>query len=331
MEQPLVGSSAASASGLQARDSKLAFLDAKTLSEWIDSVDGLSSISVYLSIAELRADAEQLDAVINAFHDSKKEATSYQSGFTANLMRCTFTLAKNLGSCPGVSSRVLQFWAQELEAYVGHTPPSVMASLYSDMLGLMSEEFQGMSGERWAMNLLAPEMHSDHEALTKEQHQQFLRRLAERLSSLKETYKEHMVPTWLLEGLRKNVNRKKYGFLNFPSFWRVSSTAEGPLSWSSVGWLAVKLGEREGLDIKLFGTGSEEWEFTEVMTVVMPRFTGQLTSLHSVLDKQIKKAQAMESKILALMLSISIGVANAVVRMVILWLAESFDLDMFSA
>lgn len=326
-----VDDAAESAPSSKARDSKLALLDARTLSEWTDSVDGLSSISVYFSIADLRADAGQLDAVIDAFIDSNKEMASFQSSFTSNMLRCTFTLSKSLGSSPGVSSRVLQFWAHELEATMGHTPPPVMASLYSNLIELINEEFLGMSGERWAMNLLAPDMHSDHEALTKEQHQQFLRHLSERLNSLKQTYKEHMVPMWLLEGLRKNVNRKKFGFLNFPSFWRMASTAKGPLSWSSVGWLVTKLGERDGLDVKLFGTGSEEWELSEVTTVVMPRFIGQLTSLRSALDGEIKTAEGMESKVLALGLSLSIAVANAVVGLFTAWLGFDLGWDVSDA
>merc|ERR1711974_425355 len=97
-----------------------------------------------------------------------------------------------------------------------------------------------------------------------------------------------------------------YGFLNFPSFIDAASGASGLLAWSSLGWVALKLGERDVIDVKLFGTGKEEWEFNEVAVRIMPAFINKLAELRSAIDAQIRRTEGVEAKILALFMSSSI-------------------------
>jgi len=284
--------------------------EAATIRDFIAEVNRLSLASVYFSLAKLRDDLHRMDSVIAEFQECKREMTSHHTGFTANMLNTAFKLTQNLGSCQGLPTRIMHFYAEEVEAHVGKCPQDVLRRMHDDFLALSSEEFKGISGERWAMNLLAPDKHTDTKGMSEAEKKEFLLHVVSKLEGMKHAYRDHSVPLWFIEGLRKAANRGKFGFLNYPSFFKVASTTSGLLAWSSLGWLAVKLWERDGAEVKLFGTGSEEWFFHEMANRLTPHFINDLATLRSAIDAQIKRAEGLQSQLLALFLSASIAGAH---------------------
>merc|ERR1712232_803389 len=134
----------------------------------------------------------------------------------------------------------------------------------------------------------------------------FILHCTQQLEAMKKRHEGYKILVWIIEGLRKSANRGNYGFLNFPSFYTAAKQAEGPLAWTTLGWLVVKRGERDALKEKLFGTGWEEWEFNEVGVQLMPYFISRLVTLRSTIDNKIKMAENLQTKFLALFLSVSI-------------------------
>lgn len=288
-----------------------------SLDDYISKIACLPLQSVYCSIESFRADLDQLDVVMNEFKACRSEMSSYRTSFTASMLASTFKLAQNLGSCEGVPPKILSFYACELDSLVGGCPSEVLADLCNDLLVVIHEEFMGMTGEKWAMNLLAPAKYKTVEHMSEDDRVAFLYHILAHIGELKKKYKEHRIVLWLLEGLRKSTNRGHYGFLNFPTFYKVTSKASGMLAWTILGWLVVKLGERDGLDVKLFGTGAEEWEFNEVACRLMPRFISQLTTLRSALDAQVRRVEGLQTSIRAVFLSACIASSNLFANLVL--------------
>mmetsp|Transcript_64477 Transcript_64477/g.181402 ORF Transcript_64477/g.181402 Transcript_64477/m.181402 type:complete len:350 (+) Transcript_64477:24-1073(+) len=286
----------------------VAGLEADTLGDLVVAVKNISLRTAYFSLTKLSADKEQLEQVQEEVQLCKANCTAYSTSFTANMLFSMFQLRGELSSTDGIPSKMLRFYSTELERLFGYCSDNTLQSVLADMNSLISIEFKGLSGEKWAMNLLAPTIHKDEVAQTKEGKAEFIMHVRSHLDRMKEQYREHAVILWFLEGLRKSANRETYGFLNFPSLYRAASESTGFLSWTVLGWLVVKLHERNGLEIKLFGTGEEEWKFSEATLKVMPAILKQLGSLHSAIDDQIRKAEKLEGKFLALFTSAAIVV-----------------------
>lgn len=301
-------------------------LEAATLPEFITAVRQLKQWQVYSSLSSLRCDLDQLNLVIEQVQACKKDMVSYRTSFTACAMASLWGLRENLTSGSDITRRILRFLASELDDHFGECPHLVLANLEDDFAALCKHEVGGVSGELWAGYLLVGEhFHmrlDEHKIATlKAGDAEFIAHLEEQLNQLKEKYLGHQVVQWFIEGMRKSVRRGNYGFLNFDSFVVACAGVSGDLAWARLGWIAVKWAERDAIHDKQFGTGREEKHFHEVAVTIMPRFVSQLTTLHSAVEAQIKKAEAVQAKLLALFVSISIAVFQALGR----FLSERFE------
>jgi len=294
---------------VQSTTSIIVPLQASGLAEFVTAVHNLSLKAVYISLPSLRGDLAQLDIVIEQFRASQSEMVSYDSSYTANMLASVCRLEMSLSACAGMPCKILQFLAQDMQEHFGKLPRHILDDIYDDLIAIITEDFQGMIGERWAMIRTAPEKFdqatiANHAA----GNPSFVLHVVQRLEEMKKRYAENKIAMWLIEGLRKSANRGNYGFLNFPSFYKVSKAADGELAWTTLGWLAVKLGERDAVNVKLFGSGQEEWMFLKFGVQSMPRFISQLTGLRSAINNKINAAENLQTKLLGLLMSASIAV-----------------------
>lgn len=279
-----------------------------TIKDYTREIQGESTLSVYWKLEKHRERVQELEWIISAFQKCGDQIDEVGSSIIVSRL---FTLKQKILASKGYSELFLQYFTDAVEEVVGPCASDVLSAFAEELCEFCISDFEGLKVCLWARAFTAP--HSISDDIVAQAHakkSEFLQHAITFFRQQRSKYCEgetnNLTLKWFVFGLQRHCNRGLVGFLDQDSYFKKLKNDGGLLGWTVLGWVVMNVHRKQLVEPDLFGTGHDEWRFLQVATVVVPQFILDLIDLRSAMEEHIIKVENMQTKFLALFVSVSI-------------------------